>query len=683
MFKQKIKFRITLTIIIILSFTLTCYAADATWSYKYTTPDQLTGFNDVIPVSSGGYLAVGSATDNNIDNLKNAFITRLDANLQVLWQKSFTFAVGQEDELYSVVESPDGGFITAGRTCTKADPIRAALILKIDSNGNLLWNKLFKGHCCDSNYAARIKATRDGNYVVVGKAMIHHRNEQDVIDWSATGGMITKISGAGQIIFSRSFCGDWTHSYNWNFADVVQDSSGAYYATGSAGTEAYSEGIGGSGLLLCKISPVGDLVWAKKFDYALDETAQFIDDHGHRILLSGNTLYVTGILGTGRQWLWHPFTMHSFTLSGSRNWSKQYYYNNGNGTSGTNDFIESGDGNFFIATAQATKILTKISPQGEIIWAKAPIDYSWNPASLSLETDNGLLVGGGFYDASVGTVATITKYDSNGDSCSKPSLVPDLGSATIEMLSNSLPYNSVILTADSDEISVFSSPILSVEKYCGAVAQMTVYMPHLTGTIDNQPEWSDFLEVDNYSNENAEINIILYDENGTKLYDGGLTIPALENDAIDLKALAGNARCGKVIYDNPKINFRLAYENNLGGGVAEFKLSNEIDDNLGFYFSDFTPAIVWKGMALCNWGGVTANISLKAQGGGVEYNGPTLSIAPNSKIVGTFGTWFPSLNFNQVKRVFVTSDQPTLNGITISGDASCSLLLFTSAAPTN
>ena len=227
------------------------------------------------------------------------------------------------------------------------------------------------------------------------------------------------------------------------------------------------------------------------------------------------------------------------------------------------------------------------------------------------------------------------------------------------------------------------SPVPSVEKVCRAATQMTVYMPHLTGTPDNQPEWSDYLEIDNYSRENADINIILYNENGSALYNGGLTMPALQNEVIDLKTLAGNARCGKIIYDNPKLNFRLAYENNFGGGVAEFRLNDELDDNLGFYFSDFTPAIIWKGMALCNWGAVTANISLKAQGNGVEHNGPTLSVAPNTKIVGTFAQWFPTLNFNQVKRILISSDQPTIDGITISGDGSGSLLLFTTATPIN
>ncbi len=447
-------------------------AAAATWSNRYYTSDNVpVEFNDVISVSGGGHLAVGRAMDSGISGTTyNAFIVRVDQNGQVLWTKNFTFPGRWYDLLHSVVESSDGGFIATGRvlldgTTEHGAPsvVSAILILKVDANGNLLWDKLIKNYANNMIYGARIKATVDGHFVIVGAATAYQFNEQNqVYTYVAGGALITKIDTNGNVIFSNTHYGDWTHSWHWSFNDVVQDTDGSYYAIGYAGTAAYSEGIGGGGMLLAKINSAGSMVWAKKIDYAQDGEAVFVNDYGQRILISGNTLYVAGATYTSH--------LSSFTLSGARNWTKQYACIRrwDTGLSGASDFIHSGDGNFFVAFSGQCNNITKINSSGAILWSK---DAFLAPTALALEADKGLIVGGWSDKSGTARGGVISKYDSNGNSCN------DIGDiiltvGDIEMFTNAVTYNVWSRSAASEELPDFSGPALTVEKECYSVSDI-------------------------------------------------------------------------------------------------------------------------------------------------------------------------------------------------------------------
>ena len=149
--KRKVLFSSIFFLLLWLFTGLNAYAADATWLYRYTSPaaDNFVWFEDVISVSSGGYLAAGRVVDSETgDTAYDVFLTRLNQNGQVIWSKNFSFPGSWHDELHSVVESSDGGFIATGKILLNGTDIygrsglvSAVLILKVDANGNLLWNK--------------------------------------------------------------------------------------------------------------------------------------------------------------------------------------------------------------------------------------------------------------------------------------------------------------------------------------------------------------------------------------------------------------------------------------------------------------------------------------------------------------------------------------------------------------
>jgi len=465
--KQTAPFFFLCSLFFYLFASLNCYAAGETWVYKYSVADKSIRFNDVISVSSGGYLAVGNVWDSSTgDTRQNAVISRLDQNGQVLWSKNFTFPGTWNDDLASVVESSDGGFIAIGSTLLEGPDVygntvvvNAVLILKLGANGNTVWRKVIKNKGNSVVSGSRVKATNDGNYVIVGNAIKYHLHDTGVYTPVTVAALIIKIDTDGKELFNRAYYGDWTNSYAWSFNDVVQGSDGSYYVTGFAGFETYSEAVGWGGILVARIAGNGDLVWVRKLDSASEGQGLAIDDSGGRVLLSGGALYVTGI--TGR-----TFNLSRYSLSGARSWTKQYSCERLYDTSisATNDFIHSGDGNFYILTGGACTAIAKVNPQGNVLRVNTT-SARHQPTSLFLDADKGLVFSSWGGSVIEGTLAHIAKYDSNGNGCENNDDVAFTVSG-MEMLNNAVPYVVASLPVSNNEISVFNGPSLGFEQYC-------------------------------------------------------------------------------------------------------------------------------------------------------------------------------------------------------------------------
>lgn len=131
----------------------------------------------IAQTSDGGYIAVGFTYSNNGDvtlnhGISDYLIVRLDQNGNLVWQKSF--GGSYYEEAYSVQETTDGGYIVAG--CSNSGDgdvlgnhyVGSAdyWILKLASGGNIQWQKCFGGSGQELAYS--IQQTSDGGYVMAG-----------------------------------------------------------------------------------------------------------------------------------------------------------------------------------------------------------------------------------------------------------------------------------------------------------------------------------------------------------------------------------------------------------------------------------------------------------------------------------------------------------------------------------
>ena len=172
----------------------------------------------------------------------------LSANL-LLSQGLFARTYGRpgEERAYSVISTPDGGYAVAGYAWSSMGQFFDFLVLKLSSAGELQWAKTIGGTDCD--YAYYIDQTSDGGYFVTGWGMSYSYPYDDFF--------VVKISSTGDLEWARTF-GGTAHDFAWS---AIQCSDEGFVVVG----ETESFGAGYFDALILKLSPAGDLQWAKTF----------------------------------------------------------------------------------------------------------------------------------------------------------------------------------------------------------------------------------------------------------------------------------------------------------------------------------------------------------------------------------------------------------------------------------
>jgi hypothetical protein len=112
--------------------------------------------------SDGGYIAVGG-TRSYGSGSEDVYLLKFDGALGLDWQK-FYGGTGW-DSGYDVCETPDSGFIAAGRT-PEGPGGNCAFLVRTDADGDSIWTRAYGGSGYD--VAHSIAATFDGDYVFTG-----------------------------------------------------------------------------------------------------------------------------------------------------------------------------------------------------------------------------------------------------------------------------------------------------------------------------------------------------------------------------------------------------------------------------------------------------------------------------------------------------------------------------------
>ncbi len=89
---------------------------------------------------TGGYILAGFTEVGVVD--ADPLLVRLDDSGNVLWAKSYGYPGG--DGFWTVESLPDGSFLAMGYNTIAAGSNAATILVKLDSNGNVLWSKLYK-----------------------------------------------------------------------------------------------------------------------------------------------------------------------------------------------------------------------------------------------------------------------------------------------------------------------------------------------------------------------------------------------------------------------------------------------------------------------------------------------------------------------------------------------------------
>ena len=247
------------------------------WEQTYETPTWGDGYS-VGETINNNYYFVGSDLGSTI-----LFVTDQQGNL--LWSRTYSLAY-----IRSITQTYDGGFILTGNT--EVDNFDYDIILlKVDSNGDQLWTKLYGGEGEDD--ARSVTQLPDGGYIVAGefdtqiidgypftylirtnsigdtiwtkKHLIgesqHIRKLNNgngfILSSSSIGDInlfiyITKLDLSGNIVWSRGFYPGYLYSVGNN---VTETSDGGFLLTGST-----SNWSSESDIRLIKLDSLGNFV---------------------------------------------------------------------------------------------------------------------------------------------------------------------------------------------------------------------------------------------------------------------------------------------------------------------------------------------------------------------------------------------------------------------------------------
>jgi len=114
-------------------------------------------FSSIIEAKNG-YIVVGSTKD---DNNFNGSIIKIDKNGNKIWEK--TFGGKKDDEFASIVKMKNG-YIVSGWTWSKGNGKDDVWLIKIDENGNKIWEKTFGGKGIDFTWG--LFKGKEGNLII-------------------------------------------------------------------------------------------------------------------------------------------------------------------------------------------------------------------------------------------------------------------------------------------------------------------------------------------------------------------------------------------------------------------------------------------------------------------------------------------------------------------------------------
>ncbi len=243
----------------------------------------------VVQTKDGGYAIVGYAMSDDGDGSNNEgfhdnWILRLDANGNILWEKSFGFS--GHDHSYDVVQTDDGGFFFSGfLDVTSSDGegntgkgsyltrhgVGEFWGTKLDANGNLQWRRYFGGTNNDRSYG--VVQSNDGGFVLAGAS------ESDDFDITDPKGSYDfwalKVNASGVLQWQKSFGGTGIDKAY----DIAKTNDNAYVIVGntfSTDTD-ISKNNGESDVWLIKIDNTGNLIWEKNYGGTLFDAARGVN----------------------------------------------------------------------------------------------------------------------------------------------------------------------------------------------------------------------------------------------------------------------------------------------------------------------------------------------------------------------------------------------------------------------
>ncbi len=202
--------------------------------------------NSIRQTADGGYILGGPSsssisgdkTENTIGGTgaKDYWIVKTDSTGNILWQN--TIGGNDEDWLYSIQQTTDGGYILGGSSISNISGDKTEnnwdttlitvdyWIVKTDSSGNIQWQNTIGGGLDD--WLTSIQQTADGGYILGGFSNSNISGDKTENSMGGDDYWIVKTDTAGNIQW-QSTIGGSNHDSFWS---IQQTADGGYILSG-------------------------------------------------------------------------------------------------------------------------------------------------------------------------------------------------------------------------------------------------------------------------------------------------------------------------------------------------------------------------------------------------------------------------------------------------------------------
>ncbi len=340
---KKLGFLVFFSVIILFSIfvpAIECSEiANVEWSYTFGGAKNEAAYS-ITKTADGGYVLAGS-TSSFGKGASDFWLVKTDSSGIMKWNRTYG---GVADDFASDVIQSGDGFVILGMTSSFGAGGFDYWFVKVDSNGNLLWNKTYGGLVDD--FGTSVIQTSDGGYALTGWTNSFGVGGEDI--W------LVKTDGSGNMV--------WNITYGSNYNDeahgLVQTGNGGYLIAGDTAFESGNEDA-----WLLKVGSNGSMLWNRTFGGpALDTFLSIVQLNDSCVALSG---YTTSF-GSGSNDAWLVKTDSAGTLQ----WNKTYGGPNDDQAYG---LINAVDGGFALAgqttiDTQKNYWLAKIDSSGNMQW---------------------------------------------------------------------------------------------------------------------------------------------------------------------------------------------------------------------------------------------------------------------------------------------------------------------------
>lgn len=222
----------------------------------------LDSIDSIIQTKDKGYALCGF-TESFGKSVHNAWFIRLDSEGTTLWMH--TYSVSDYNEVISVIETTDGGYALAGRAQCMALGGLSFWVIKVDSFGNMQWNKLYGQR--ENDFAKLICQTSDGGYTLLGSRFSYALGD---CSW------LIKVNALGVEQWNQTIK---AFGENSKLADAIKTNDGGYVLTGYLNTgEAW----------LTKVNSEGIIQWVERYGESVQDPLSVFQSCDGQYLLGGS-----------------------------------------------------------------------------------------------------------------------------------------------------------------------------------------------------------------------------------------------------------------------------------------------------------------------------------------------------------------------------------------------------------